>query len=311
VYLAWTAALDVDIWRYELRWGASGTSWADGMLLDRVDSLRYVSKGVMTAGVKKVMVKAIDSVGQYSTTEASTLVTVTIDPDALQTEYDQFSPDTPTDMVATYWGPAGATYYVTEHAVAVSSILTASPLSSGSYTNPLASYQSDATNTYQTDTWDAGTDLTGDWTCDITHTDVSGTATVSLWLEPAAGGGFTEYTTFPAKTTARNAYITVSGTGEFTVLPGSEVVTCYAVTKREYRQNVSISASGTTVTLDGSYFAHRSITVTPLGGTALYATVNNISLDPTGATASTFDIWVFNSGGSATTGNVDWKFEGV
>jgi hypothetical protein len=312
VYLAWDAAVDLDIWRYELRWGTTSDTWASAQLLDRVDALRYISKGVLTAGVRRIFVKAIDSIGQYSTNAAYCDVTVTIDPDALRTIYDAFDPGTPTDMAVTRWGVGNPDWYVTEHGVVCSTLFPAGTM--GGYTNALASYQSDGTNTYQTDIWDAGVDLTGDWSADIDFTNVSGSAQVTLQLcDTVSYPTFTDHTTLPVKTTARYARIKVSGTGEFKVLPGSEEVTCYAVTRKEYGVKACAATGTNTVTLDNAYFAYRSISLTPVeaGAVAVIAVADNIVLDPDGSPANSFDIYTFDASGARVASDVSWKFEGV
>jgi hypothetical protein len=317
VYLTWGAASDLDIWRYELRWGDPGTgSWANSQLLDRVDALRYVSRGVLTAGTHRIWIKAMDSVRQYSTNAVYVDVTVTIDPDALQTIYDLFTPGTPTDMSSTTFGMGNDTYYITEHGNSVASIFTADPLGTSYDAQPVAAYQSNATNEYLTSIWDASVDLTGDWTCELVYEKFSTDGTCVLTLQLATTAAypvFTDYTTLPVKTTARYARLKVSGTGEFKIKAGSESVTCYAVTQKEYGVK-SCAATGTnTVSLDNAYFKYRSITLTPVeaGTTAIIAVADNIVLDPDGSPVNSFDIYTFDAAGARIAADVAWKFEGV
>ncbi len=62
----------------EVRWGEITDTWADATLLDRVDSLRVTTRDV-PAGTWRFFVKAIDSVGQYSTNAAVKDLVVTLD----------------------------------------------------------------------------------------------------------------------------------------------------------------------------------------------------------------------------------------
>jgi predicted phage tail protein len=96
VYLSWQPAVDIDIWRYEVRYGSTGGTWETAKMVDRVDALTLVSDQV-PVGTWKFHVKALDSVGQYSATAATVNVTVTSDASAFLIDtYDQTAP-TPTN----------------------------------------------------------------------------------------------------------------------------------------------------------------------------------------------------------------------
>ena len=43
VRLSWEPAVDIDIWRYEVRYGLTSDAWDDATLIVRVDSLRLVT----------------------------------------------------------------------------------------------------------------------------------------------------------------------------------------------------------------------------------------------------------------------------
>ena len=136
VYLQWAAAIDIDIWRYEIRWGTTGATWDTATLLDRIDGLRYISKGVVTPGVRRFFVKAIDSIGQYSTNAATVDITVTLDPDALQIEY---YPDNPsTSGMNTYTERDGTIWDITS--VGTQTVSGQFPSALDTYTQPIAAY---------------------------------------------------------------------------------------------------------------------------------------------------------------------------
>ncbi len=80
VSMSWIAATDIDIWRYEVRRGATTDSWAtatdlgaDGAVL--VDGLTFAESGV-PLGTYRYFVKAIDSVQQPSTNASVADVTL-------------------------------------------------------------------------------------------------------------------------------------------------------------------------------------------------------------------------------------------
>ena len=139
-----TAAVDIDIWRYEVRYGAVGTPWSGTTLLDRVDSLRLQSDQIPT-GTWTLHVKALDSVGQYSTAAATVNVTVTTDSSAfLVNSYDQTAP-TLTNMAEYALARTDPNrYFVSEDGVTAA---TKFPSTASSYGNVAATYHSSMTST--------------------------------------------------------------------------------------------------------------------------------------------------------------------
>ena len=81
------------------------------------------------------------------------------------------------------------------------------------------------------------------------------------------------------------------------------------VSAREESGTATTAAGTVTITLDNSYSKVIQISVIPTASSvALITTVDNIVL----GTTSTFDIWVFDSGGTqAGTKTVNWTFKGV
>lgn len=78
VLLTWGAAVDIDIERYELRYG--GTDWDTASVLEAADVLSYRHEPV-APGTHYYWVKAIDSVRQESVNAASTNIALTTPPD--------------------------------------------------------------------------------------------------------------------------------------------------------------------------------------------------------------------------------------
>lgn len=70
LHLAWEPAIDIDIWRYEIRRGIVGGTWEAATFIDRVDGLR-AQIGNPVVGAATYYVKAIDSVGNYSVNATS------------------------------------------------------------------------------------------------------------------------------------------------------------------------------------------------------------------------------------------------
>ncbi len=61
IRMRWDNAVDnIAIWRYEIRYGSSGVSWAAATFLTRTDSLQHTSTDV-AAGTYDVLIKAIDN----------------------------------------------------------------------------------------------------------------------------------------------------------------------------------------------------------------------------------------------------------
>lgn len=71
--LSWTAVSDLDVREYELRVGAS---WAAGTVIARVRATNYLWE-FQTAGSYTVRIKAIDTSGNYSTTDGTLVVSTT------------------------------------------------------------------------------------------------------------------------------------------------------------------------------------------------------------------------------------------
>lgn len=72
--LTWDAIPDLDVWEYEVREGAS---WAASTVLFRGSVLRHLVGHALPGAAITYRVKAIDTTGHYSTTEATVVVTPT------------------------------------------------------------------------------------------------------------------------------------------------------------------------------------------------------------------------------------------
>jgi len=303
VRLNWAPAVDLDIWRYEIRYGAVAGAWDDGILLDRTDSLRFTTRDV-PAGDWAFMVKAVDSVGQYSAVEARRAITVTLDSSAFLVDSYEFDTPTVSGMAEYRLGRTDIVrHFVTEDSVALDTKF-AADLST--YADPLASYNTVASS-LTTESEDFGLSLSGNWRAEATVTDIVGAHDAYLDVGPD-GVAWTAYP-MVAKTTGRFARVRIeAASGEVMQVDLPASVRIDAVPRAEDGESTSLASGGKTITLDGDYAAVKSITITPLGTSARSCAVDAIVTgDPT-----TFDVYLFDSAsGAQVAGGFRWTFEGV
>jgi len=305
VYLQWPQAIDIDIWKYEVRYGLVGTTWETADLLDRTDSLRLTTEEI-AAGTWKFFVKALDSVSNYSENAATKTLSVTIDSDAFLVEERQFSNPSLTDMHE-YTPQRGVDpiYAVSE---STQSWATLFPNAMSTYVNSVNSYQASVTSEYLSETWDAGLELSGDWAAEIDTSTISGTVVTQMELSTDASS-WDAYTNLSAKATARYARVRVeSNTGLFIINWPSVLIRINAIPKAENGETISLSTGGKEIQLVNDYTKVKAITVTPVGTTSLTSVINDIDLT---STPNTFDVYIFNSSGTRVANNFIWKFEGV
>ncbi|WP_435100847.1 hypothetical protein [Arhodomonas sp. AD133] len=75
IKVEWQEAADIDIYRYELRRGAPGVTWESAAVVDRIDGLQARIEG-LALGDHDLLIRALDSVRQYSPDVTRTTVTV-------------------------------------------------------------------------------------------------------------------------------------------------------------------------------------------------------------------------------------------
>lgn len=83
VDMVWGEAVDIDIWRYEIRLGdpVTNDTWEEATKLELVDGLNYTTTG-LAVGSHRLFVKARDSVGNESVTDIHADITLSV-PDAV------------------------------------------------------------------------------------------------------------------------------------------------------------------------------------------------------------------------------------
>lgn len=307
VLLEWQPAVDIDVIRYEWRYGVtSGFSWDTATLIDRIDGLRARFKG-LPVGTWTFAVKPIDSVGNYSNDATTVEVTITSDADAILQDRQFVSP-TLTNMQAIEplegtWKPRWATRVAAD---AWTSAMP-NPVSSGS--DPVFSYHSSATSKFVGESWDVGTEVAGDWT--MTTNDTALTGTVSYAIETSPDGS--TWTAQSGKSFTGSARfvrpVLEAATTSTLQINAPPVIGLAALTRSESGGPVTSSATTfSRITLANKYVRATRITVTPRGTSARIATIDNIQLSQ--SSTNTFDVYVFDAAGVQVASDYDWSFEG-
>lgn len=304
-----TPAVDVDIWRYEWRYVVTSGTWADATVIDRLDSLRMQTSAI-PEGAWDVLCKAIDSIGQYSATEARQAVTVTLDTRAfLVGDYDLTTASTSNMHAYTLGRTDGVQRYVTDDGVVAATKFPAA--AADAYTNIAASYAAAASSVTMPSAsggQDFGQELSGNWSAELTVTDIAGTSTSELGVS-TDGVSFTDYSAMTAKTSGRYGRVKASGSSGtvFAVSVPTSRVRLDAITRDENGSGTSSATVATTITLSNAYSAAQSIVITPTGTAARSPVVDNVSM----GAISTFDVYLFDSGGSQVASGFLWSFSGV
>lgn len=302
VRLRWEPATDIDIWRYEIRWGAVGVAWDDAARLDRVDALSLVSRDV-PAGTWNFLVCALDSVGQYSPAPARRTITVTLDNAAFLVDQHAFSTPSVTGMVEYNFGPTDTQRrWVTDDGTPWN---TKFPAALNTYTDHLASYS--AGSAWQTEPYDFGLSLSGNWSGEMSITPISGTHTDYLDLSPD-GSAWTPNAGLSAKTGARFARLRSTTAGAMAVTLPTASVRIDAVPRTEEGTGTSSASGAVTITLAGSYAAAKGLPQITVGGSTFgIAVVDNIIV----GTTTSFDVYVFDASENLISRPFGWTFKGV
>lgn len=315
VFLTWPRAdnptnpgtADPDVWRYEVRRDATSASWGDAtnVVVNATDSLRLVDEGA-PAGTWKYMVKAIDSVGQYSATAATKTITVTTDAAAfLVDSYDQTSP-TLTNMTEFRLAPTDSNrYWVTEDGTVFG---TAFSSNLSTYANALATYHSSVTSTWLGESEDFGSLLGGQWTGTATVSALSGSLT-SYFGHSTDGSAWTYASGLSQKVNARFARMKHEATTTSTLLvtAPTQQIRLDAIPRDEVGTGTSSASGATTVTLSNAYIAVKKLTITPEGSTARMGLYDNVVV----GSPTTFDVYVFNDSGTKIASAFRYAFQGV
>lgn len=309
VLLQWTPAVDIDVVRYEWRYGpTSGFDWSTATLIDRVDGLRARFRGLPT-GAWRFAVKAIDSVGNYSATATTVDITVTSDADAFLQDREFVSPVLTNMIEIPALEGVWKRRWVTSLASDQWNTAIPNPVNSGA--NPVFSYHASVSGRWEGESWDFGAVVTGDWTIVADVTVLSGTAIYEI-EHSNDGSSWTPETGTSWKGAARFVRPVIRSTTSSTLLLNSPPkMTLAAVTRRESSGGsveTSLASGPKTISLSGKYIKAVAINITPRGTAARIATVDNIVLSLTGA--NSFDVYIFDAAGAQVATDFSWDFEG-
>jgi hypothetical protein len=304
----WTPATDVDIWRYEVRYAAVGASWDAGVVIDRVDALRLVS-GEVPPGTWDLMVKALDSIGQYSANEARSTYVVTSDSGAYIVDSNDFDSPTLTNMHEyKLWRGDSLTRYVTDAGDTAASIFTGDLTA---YTDVAATYHSSCTSEVLSETWDATYSITGTWSSHADREELGATTTLETYLELSDDDiDWDQYAYLTTKRAARYARLraktTTTGTLYCTMPEWSANVN--VIPRVETGSGTSSASGGVTISTVNQYAAAQSIKITPLGTASRPWTVDNIQVL---SDHVEFDVYIFDSDGNLVATPFQWEFRGI
>ena len=305
VHMSITPAVDIGVLRYEFRYGAVGVAWESTKLIDTVDALRCLSTEI-PVGTWTMHVKAIDSVFLYSVTAATVNVTVTSDANAfLINSYDQTAP-TLTNMAEYALARDDLNrYFVTEDAVVFATKYSAAL---STYISPLASYHNSITSTWLGEGEDFGLLLGGDWLCDATVADISGTH-ISYFGYSTDGTTYTFVSGLNQKVNARFARLKHEAltTSTLLVTIPTQKIRLNAIPREEVGSGTSSASGAVTITLANSFVFVKKLTITPIGNTARSGMPDNIIL----GAVSSFDVHIFNDSGARIASPFQYQFQGV
>lgn len=304
VRLRWPAAMDIDIWRYEVRYGPVGSPWSAAYLIDRVDGLRLVA-GVVPAGTWDFMIKAVDSVGNYSPTEARRTLTVTLDTNAFLV--DEVELDTPTtgNMAEYTLGRLDdVRRFITEDGESVASKFTGALTG---YPGLMALYNN-TDSEWSSEVVDFGLQLSGNWAALLEFNTLEGPVDAHIDISND-GVVWSESDELVAKTSGRFARSKVNGVAPavFAVQIPYASIRVDATPRMETGVLTSLASGPTVINLENVYAAVKAITITPIGSSPRTYSVDDIVIgDP-----SKFDVYIWDAAGNQVASQFQWKFEGV
>lgn len=331
VYLWWEAAEDLDIFRYELRYGTTTGTWDTATIVDRLDGLNKVAEG-LPAGAWRFYIAALDSVGNYSGTVNTTSypyvytvvpttidLEVTLDSNAFLVNSFTFQSPTLVNVTNVVMKD-GSHMYVTDFGENIGyghtntdNTLADFTLPTGIVDDPFNTPRTSGTDaTYTTDVWDVGMTISGNVTFAPNLSIDNGTVTIYVDTTTDPNLGWTPHTGGSAKDTFRF----IRGRVVSNITDGAFSITGYptarvdAIARTETFSNLSTNAViATTVTLANEYAKTKAITITPHGTAPRLYTVDNIVVGA-GVTNS-FDVWIFDLTGAAVTCVFDVTYEGI
>lgn len=298
---SWDPVLD-DVWRYEIRYGST-SSWSAATRVTQVDGIRFQTRDIPT-GTWYILIKAIDSVGEYSANAASQQVFVGVS-------------NTVRIMASGVLGMNGTDSANMQQIGALDQWVTAISgdtwnslftAAMNTYTNALYTYHSSGTSTWYSESLDAGSVVTGTWQAQHSGVALNGSITAVLQTSDD-DATWTTHTELTARVAARYARVRLQALTTSTLHVTGKA---FIRVDTEYREE---SGSGTTdgsgiltVTLSNDYVSMVRVVVNPTATAARSYTIT----DFTPGDPSSFKIRLFNAAGTAVASeSVIWEFRGV
>lgn len=294
VYLRWSASVDVDTLRYELRYGVTGGSWDTATVLDRVDALTYVAEG-LAAGSWRFYVSALDSVGQYSASPATCDVTISLDADAFIAASHRFAAASLTNMTAWQRRPDPLQYWSTDFGDGVGYGADDPDDTVGTFGDSLADTVLTEPHTpgdseWLSEAWDYGAAVTGNWMLAITYTEHAPTATPKILLSND-DITYTPYYGTSAKGTARYVKAGLEVVGGSATVAGYPTITLAQSPRKESTISVMTQSSGgKLVQLANKYAVAKTVQIQPIGATPGTANPDRILVAPESGLKLVFDL---------------------
>lgn len=306
VIFTWSKVEDIDaIKRYLIkRWPHGAGSWATGTVVDAVDALALRSTSE-PSGDWDYGVVAIDSTERESQTPKVVRFQVAADDGAQFVGAYAYVTPTLTNMTS-YVTRDGVTHYVTNHGDQWGTLFGGSPMST--YTNPVDSYHTAGDSILETEWFDVGVMVGGQWTANATYSNDDGTADFEIDLSPDGITGITTYSGGSAKGSGRFARVRISTTRAVRI-DGMPSITITANPREETFSGTSSGAGPVTITLVGKYFKKKDCVVNVEGSTLLKGMAANFTLSD--VSANTFEVVVLDETNTRQVADFTGTFKGI
>jgi hypothetical protein len=316
VLLAWHAAKDIDILRYEWRYdeGNAGRGWVDMAFLDRIDALRTRFRG-LPEGTHRFCVRAVDSAGLLSVNSACAVVTVTSDAGAYLNALTYTNPQLTNVIRADYPGLPSPRWVTADPALTWDAAIP-SPVES----ETVRTVESFGVGAGTVTAWigerqDIGMEVTGTWSVNMPARFLdAGMPEPRVGFFHSLDGATYEYAELPINGswhgTARFVYLDFGATGKAWEIAGAPTVSVSSTIRNEYGGPVSsAAATPTRVVLSHEYTRAASITITPIGTAPCFYLIDAVTVG--GGVANGFDVYIFDNTGAQVARNFLWAFTGV
>lgn len=299
VVLKWDQVSDLDLAGYEIRYGKAGeTSWASASPLTSVTRGTNVTSADIPPGDWDIYIKAVDTTGNYSTTETSTSITITTTLDTIA--QNEQSPDFSGTLVN----------FVKHHTGKLA------PKSQNlASADGWDTFDIFVINPYQICTYEAAE-------IDIGFDDVArvwgsiesslgfdeiGVANPALSIDYklASGSydGFEDWSIGDVELRYCKHKLTLDTDIGVAYISGF-LPTVDQLEHTQKATNVALVSGVNTVTFSNAFHVAPFVKVEVVGSTAIFSVIDNI-------TTTTFDVRLFTSAGAATAGTINYEASGI